>query len=41
MVVVSMIVGVVVGAIVGASLGLVLWAMCIAASKRDDWKGDD
>ncbi len=36
-----MIVGVVVGAIVGASLGLVLWAMCIAASKRDDWKGDD
>ena len=39
--VVSMIVGVVVGAIVGVSLGLVLWAMCIAASKRDDWKEDD
>ena len=30
-----------IGAIVGASLGLVLWAMCIAASKRDDWKEDD
>ena len=30
-----------IGAIVGASLGLVLWAMCKAASKRDDWKGDD